>query len=131
MVTFSVQEELIRAFGQESVPSLSSDPVIRGRQDSLIARITATINENYQVLGILQELKEKSAVHGYHSLRVGVTFLDLVLREEEKEVVRHVSPHTLSIAGVLHDGGKTCVYDDILKGGDLDPRERRIMNAHN
>lgn len=129
MVDFLALDELVHAFQQEQVPGLSDDPAVRLQQGALIARVAATVKENYPVNGMLQELKDKSGPHFYHSLRVGITFLDLVL--QEKEVIQHISPHTLSVVGVLHDDGKTCVYDDILEGGELGPTERRIMKAHN
>lgn len=118
--------ELQQAFLQPGVTTLSNPSTIT----ALLERMTATVQENVTVQDMLAQLRQKSEIHYYHSLRVGVMFRSGV--PGHLEIESCVSPYTLDVVGLLHDYGKIDVPDEILsKPGGHTPEEQALMRAHN
>ena len=128
-MNFDFWQELTNAFSQPGVPELSLEPARRQRQDELMKKMTDVVHA-YPLQEPLCQLKTKTEIHYYHSLRVGLMIYELTSQEE---TLLRVIPHqSILAAGLLHDYGKTLIPDEILKkSGEHNSRERQIMRSHN
>ena len=127
---YNLQQELCRLFETGVAPLFSDQFVIRTEQKELVTQVVEVVNTHQNIQILLAEMKRKIGQHYDHSLRTGILFLDLVLRQPG--VVDFVGAPTLAVAGLLHDYGKTKIPSDILfKPAKLNEEERAIMNSHN
>ncbi|PIZ51381.1 hypothetical protein COY27_03795 [Candidatus Woesearchaeota archaeon CG_4_10_14_0_2_um_filter_33_13] len=127
---YNLQQELCRLFETGVAPLFSDQFVIRTEQKELVKQLTEVVSTHPSVQILLTEMKRKIGQYYDHSLRTGVLFLDLSLKQPG--VVNFVGIPTLAIAGLLHDYGKTKIPPDILfKPAKLSEEERTIMNSHN
>lgn len=149
-------DDIKQAFSFPDAPQLSNEPGKKILQELILEQIIRTVEDNKLVLELLERMKERIGIHYYHSLRVGLMFRNLTvrdsdinvrnsceskIRDDSGNIVRecdesglelNLSPHTLDVAGLLHDYGKTKIQEVILhKKGVLLPQEMEVMETHN